>query len=428
VARALALSARTNVTIEAWAYWQGGAGNRLIVYNGSPGLNGYGIGISDGGCGAGSNLYLVVGANCGAVSGGAMPVNEWVHVAATLGFGGALTLYVNGVAVGTATLLPNIPTGSTTVSPAGYRFNGRVDEVALYPKALTAAQIGAHYQRASTLVTSTKRYLLGGALETSSTGTITSFPVAGPEGDLARYPSYPRATLNPSYLYYNGHGDLAAEANHLGSRQALYSYDPYGATSQTTLPGNTTAERYTGRWNKQLDTASGLIEMGARPYDPQIGRFLSIDPIEGGALNAYDYALQDPLNAYDLDGLAAELGKGGIYVLTERVGGKDVVRYVGRSFGDLERRMERSAREVYLRTGKKLTARIYIALPAATTDRQKHRIRGLEQRAINKFRPAFNRIRAVGRGYAHRDVTLRAARGFGRLPSGIGGSMLYKAF
>jgi hypothetical protein len=42
--------------------------------------------------------------------------------------------------------------------------------------------------------------------------------------------------------------------------------------------------------------------MGARPYDPSFGRFLSVDPIDGGSLNNYDYAGQDPINGYDLDG------------------------------------------------------------------------------------------------------------------------------
>ena len=42
--------------------------------------------------------------------------------------------------------------------------------------------------------------------------------------------------------------------------------------------------------------------MGARPDDPTLGRFLSVDPIEGGSLNAYIYAGNDPVNKYDLSG------------------------------------------------------------------------------------------------------------------------------
>ena len=63
-----------------------------------------------------------------------------------------------------------------------------------------------------------------------------------------------------------------------------------------------TSERWTGRWDKKLDSTTSLIEMGARPYDPALGRFLAVDPIEGGSLNNYDFAEQDPINSYDLDG------------------------------------------------------------------------------------------------------------------------------
>jgi len=51
--------------------------------------------------------------------------------------------------------------------------------------------------------------------------------------------------------------------------------------------------------------------MGARPYNPTTGRFLSVDPIPNGSLNNYDYAGQNPINGYDLSGLSMWCGGGG---------------------------------------------------------------------------------------------------------------------
>lgn len=95
---------------------------------------------------------------------------------------------------------------------------------------------------------------------------------------------------------FSGHGDLAAEADQAGSRTGQYRFDAFGQPrATTTITGPSLFEGFTGVWGEKLDPASGLVEMDVRPYDPALGRFYSVDPVDGGSANHYDYALQDPV-------------------------------------------------------------------------------------------------------------------------------------
>jgi RHS repeat-associated protein len=54
-----------------------------------------------------------------------------------------------------------------------------------------------------------------------------------------------------------------------------------------------------------MDDGNGLLYMRARYYDPEVGRFISKDPIgfAGGDLNLYNYVGANPVNWVDPLGL-----------------------------------------------------------------------------------------------------------------------------
>ena len=99
----------------------------------------------------------------------------------------------------------------------------------------------------------------------------------------------------------NLHGDIIATAYLSETATALAST---ADTSEFGVPTTSLPPKYSWLGALQLPTElpSGTIDMGARSYVPQLGRFLQPDPISGGSANAYSYTFGDPVNTKDPTG------------------------------------------------------------------------------------------------------------------------------
>jgi glucose/arabinose dehydrogenase len=143
---ASSLDLTTGMTLEAWVNPTVNGDWRTVVFKESPGFVAYSLYSSEPG-----NVpitEIVAGGAARNITGLApLPLNTWSHLAATYG-GGNLRLYVNGALVRTAAV-----TGSLAVSTQPLRFGGngtwgewfagRIDEVRVYERALSQAEIQA---------------------------------------------------------------------------------------------------------------------------------------------------------------------------------------------------------------------------------------------------------------------------------------------
>ena len=103
-----------------------------------------------------------------------------------------------------------------------------------------------------------------------------------------------------TYLHTDLLGSVVLETDQNRNVVARYEYEPYGLPRQATAD----APGYTGHVH---DAGSGLVYMQQRYYDPEVGQFLSVDPVgvdlaTGANFNRYWYGNDNPYRYVDPDG------------------------------------------------------------------------------------------------------------------------------
>ncbi|MFE9256304.1 RHS repeat domain-containing protein [Streptomyces sp. NPDC006879] len=110
------------------------------------------------------------------------------------------------------------------------------------------------------------------------------------------------------FLFADHHGTANTAIDATTQVVMHRSLDPFG-NERSAVAGAATALSWPGGQGFVNGTkdATGLTQLGARAYDPALGRFLSVDPMvdqgDSQRMNAYSYANNNPVTFSDPDGL-----------------------------------------------------------------------------------------------------------------------------
>jgi RHS repeat-associated protein len=132
----------------------------------------------------------------------------------------------------------------------------------------------------------------------NSTSGETTRDIPGLGGGLAAVQNNAEA---PELQLANLHGDIIAKAYTSETATELASK---ADTGEFGVPTTSLPSKYSWLGASEIPTElpSGVLNLGARSYVPQIGRFLQPDPVPGGSADAYTYTFGDPVDSSDPSG------------------------------------------------------------------------------------------------------------------------------
>jgi RHS repeat-associated protein len=124
-------------------------------------------------------------------------------------------------------------------------------------------------------------------------------------------------TITTRYFHSDHLGSIAVITDEGGNVVERDSYDAWGkrrfATGADDPTGSITSLTTRGFTDQEELAVVGLVDLNARVYDPQLGKFTSVDPFIGNwrdsqTLNAYSYGRNNPLVYKDPSGSDLETG------------------------------------------------------------------------------------------------------------------------
>jgi len=126
---------------------------------------------------------------------------------------------------------------------------------------------------------------------------------AGGVGGLLSTTAYSSPTSSTSYFpTFDSNGNVTEYLDNTGAIAAHYEYGPFGEALKAT--GSAAIDNPFRFSTKYTDNETNLLYYGFRYYNPQTGRWLSMDPMEEeGGVNLYGFVDNAPTDFVDTDGL-----------------------------------------------------------------------------------------------------------------------------